>query len=136
MKTPTQSVSDTGVTADRCNSAPTSSNYSDKILLATEAKFWNRRYATQDFIWTVDANQYLVAEATGLKPGIALDLAAGEGRNAVWLAEQGWKVNAFDFCEPALEKGKRLAAMREVSSKVHFREADLRNFELGKHLYD
>lgn len=136
MKMPFQSATDADGNADEKSSCLVSSNYSDNILLATEAKFWNRRYATQDFIWTVDANQYLIAEAAELLPGIALDLAAGEGRNAVWLAKLGWKVRAFDFSEPALEKGKRLAALREVTSQVHFRNADLRDFELGVHLYD
>jgi hypothetical protein len=49
---------------------------------------WNRRYAISEFLWTVDANRFLVAEAAGLPPGRAQDPATGEGRNAVWLAEQ------------------------------------------------
>ena len=50
-----------------------------------------------------------------LTPGTAIDLAAGEGRNAVWLAEQGWDATAVDFSAVGLEKASRLAADRGVS---------------------
>ena len=75
---------------------------------------WNKRYATEEFVWTVDANRFLMAEVENLAPGSALDLAAGEGRNAVWLAEQGWAVRAVDLSDVAIEKGKQLAATRLV----------------------
>lgn len=89
---------------------------------------WNRRYAVSDFLWTVDANCLLVAEAASLPPGRALDLATGEGRNAVWLAEQGWDVCAVDFSEVGLDKGQRLAAARGVAGRVSFEAADLRSY--------
>lgn len=89
---------------------------------------WNRRYAVSEFLWTVDANRFLVAEATSLPPGLALDLATGEGRNAVWLAEQGWDVCAVDFAEVGLEKGQQLADLRGVGGRVSFEAADLRNY--------
>jgi SAM-dependent methyltransferase len=50
----------------------------------------------------------------GLEPGRALDLACGEGRNAVWLAEQGWRTTGVDFSDVALAKAERLAASRGV----------------------
>lgn len=89
---------------------------------------WNRRYAVSEFLWTVDANRFLVAEAASLLPGRALDLATGEGRNAVWLAEQGWDVCAVDFAEVGLQKGQRLAAVRGVAGRVSFEAADLRSY--------
>ncbi len=108
---------------------PASSAGTGTTLRTLEREDWNQRYAAPDFIWTVDANRLLVAEAASLAPGSALDLAAGEGRNAVWLAEQGWAVNAVDFSDVALEKGKRLAAARKVSDKIAFRGADLRSYQ-------
>jgi SAM-dependent methyltransferase len=62
----------------------------------------------------VEPNRFLVQEARDLPPGRALDVAAGEGRSAIWLAERGWRVLAVDFSRVALERGARLAAEREV----------------------
>jgi SAM-dependent methyltransferase len=101
-----------------------------------EREDWNRRYAAKEFIWTVNANRFLVAEAATLLPGRALDLAAGEGRNAVWLAERGWAVRAIDFSDVAIEKGKRLAAARQVADKVDFQIVDLRGYEPEVHQFD
>lgn len=75
---------------------------------------WNRRYETSELVWTAEPNQLLVAEVAGLPPGRALDLGAGEGRNAVWLAQQGWKVTAVDFSDVALAKARDLASSRGV----------------------
>ena len=101
-----------------------------------EREDWNRRYAAKEFIWTVNANRFLVAEAANLLPGRALDLAAGEGRNAVWLAERGWAVRAIDFSDVAIEKGKRLAAARQVADKVDFQIIDLRGYQPEVHHFD
>ena len=67
---------------------------------------WNRRYSGSELLWTAQPNRFLVAEATGLPPGRALDLACGEGRNAVWLAAQGWRVTGVDFSEMAISKAR------------------------------
>ncbi len=95
---------------------------------ASERAMWNTRYGEKDFVWTVTANRFLVAEAANLKPGRALDLAAGEARNAVWLAEQGWTALAVDFSDVGLEKGRQLAAARKVEDRVAFEVADLRDY--------
>ncbi len=97
---------------------------------------WNRRYSEKDFVWTVDPNRFLTAEVQPLSPGSALDLAAGEGRNAVWLAEQGWTVRAVDFSSVGIEKGRRLAAARNVADKIDFVVADLRDYELETGSFD
>jgi SAM-dependent methyltransferase len=62
-----------------------------------DKSIWDRRYADHEFVWTVQPNQFLVQEVQGLRPGHALDLACGEGRNAVWLAERGWRVTGVDL---------------------------------------
>lgn len=78
---------------------------------------WDRRYADRDFVWSVQPNQFVVQEVEGLPPGRALDLACGEGRNAVWLAERGWRVTGVDFSVVGLEKARRLATARGVEGE-------------------
>jgi len=84
---------------------------------------WDRRYDTPELIWSGEPNRFLRAEAEGLAPGRALDLACGEGRNAVWLAARGWDVTGVDFSGRALEKARRLAAGQGVALRLI--EADL-----------
>jgi SAM-dependent methyltransferase len=76
---------------------------------------WNARYAAkEELVWTAEPNRCFAGEVGGLEPGRALDVACGEGRNAVWLAERGWQVTAVDFSDVALGKGARLAETRGV----------------------
>ena len=75
---------------------------------------WDERYASTDLVWSATPNQFLPPEVEGLTPGRALDLACGEGRNAIWLAEQGWQVTGVDFSAVGIEKASRLAAERGV----------------------
>lgn len=75
---------------------------------------WNRRYETAEYIWQADPNQFVAEHLGDLEPGEAIDLAAGEGRNAIWLAERGWKVTAVDFSDVGLAKASRLAGDRGV----------------------
>ena len=88
---------------------------------------WNRRYAGSELLWTAQPNRFLVSEAADLRPGRALDLACGEGRNAVWLAEQGWQVTGVDFSEVGLAKARRLGAARGV--EVEWVAADLLGYQ-------
>ena len=78
---------------------------------------WNERYSGSELLWTATPNRFLVAEASGLEPGRALDLACGEGRNAVWLVERGWQVTGVDFSDVAIEKARELAAARGVEGE-------------------
>ena len=50
-----------------------------------DSQEWDRRYAGTELVWTAEPNRFVVAELQDLAPGRALDVAAGEGRNAVWL---------------------------------------------------
>ena len=70
---------------------------------------WNERYEATDLVWTAEPNQTFADEVGALEPGTALDLAAGEGRNAIWLAKQGWTATAVDFSDVALDKARQLA---------------------------
>jgi SAM-dependent methyltransferase len=79
-----------------------------------EREQWDERYRADELIWKVEPNRFLVEEVAGLVPGRALDLACGEGRNALWLAERGWQVTAVDFSAVGLEKARRLASERDL----------------------
>ncbi|HVA09654.1 MAG TPA: class I SAM-dependent methyltransferase [Acidimicrobiales bacterium] len=75
---------------------------------------WDERYRGDELVWTSTPNQFLVAGVAGLAPGRAVDLACGEGRNSIWLAEQGWVVTGVDFSPVGLAKARRFADLRGV----------------------
>lgn len=87
---------------------------------------WDRRYAEVENLWAVKPNRFLVAEAGELEPGRALDLACGEGQNAIWLASLGWEVTGVDFSEIAITKARARAEREGV--EVDFVCADLQDF--------
>jgi SAM-dependent methyltransferase len=80
-----------------------------------DATAWDHRYAGAELVWTAEPNRFVVAELADLPPGRALDLAAGEGRNAIWLAGRGWQVTALDFSAVAIDKGRLLAERAGVT---------------------
>lgn len=92
---------------------------------------WNERYREKELLWSASPNRFLVEVVGGLPPGSAYDLAGGEGRNAVWLAEHGWRVTVVDWSDVALEKARALAAQRGV--EVHFEAADLLDWTPREH---
>lgn len=89
-----------------------------------DAAAWNRRYAESELVWSAGPNAFVEAERAPLPPGEAIDLAAGEGRNALWLAELGWQVTAVDFAEAGLAKGRAIAAERDLEQAVAWVCAD------------
>jgi SAM-dependent methyltransferase len=85
---------------------------------------WEARFAAPDYIFGTAPNAFLKSQAHRLKTGQkALALADGEGRNGVWLAEQGLDVLALDFSPNALKKARALAAARGVELRLEL--ADL-----------
>lgn len=87
-----------------------------------ESRDWDRRWEEREEPRS-EPSRFLVACAEGMRPGRALDLACGAGRNAVWLAERGWRVTAVDFSEVGLAKARVRAAERGV--EVEWVRADL-----------
>ncbi len=73
---------------------------------------WDERYSGRELVWSEEPNRWVEELAAGLPPGRALDVAAGEGRNAVWLADRGWRVTATDFSPVAVERTRTVAADR------------------------
>lgn len=94
-----------------------------------DATAWDRRYAEAQLVWSAEPNRFVAAELAGLPPGRALDLAAGEGRNAIWLARRGWQVTAVDFSAVAVDKGRELA--RQAGATVDWVVADVLTYEPG-----
>jgi SAM-dependent methyltransferase len=95
---------------------------------------WNARYAQKELLWTAAPNRRFAEEVAGLAPGRALDLACGEGRNAVWLAEHGWRVTGVDFSDVALSKAADLAASCGVA--VDWVLADVLEYEPDAGAFD
>jgi SAM-dependent methyltransferase len=74
-----------------------------------DAARWDERYATTDRLWSAEPNRTVAAVVGPMPPGRALDLGAGEGRHAAWLAERGWKVTAVDFSTVGIARGREMA---------------------------
>ena len=91
-----------------------------------QKNIWSQRYesAGEDYLFGTEPNRFLARRANLLQNGAtALSIADGEGRNSVWLAEQGWRVTAVEIAPVAIEKARRLAAGRGV--EVNFLLADM-----------
>ena len=99
-----------------------------------DSEGWDRRYADTELVWSAEPNRFVAAETADLPPGRALDLACGEGRNAVWLAERGWDVTGVDFSQAGLDKAARLAEQRGV--RAHWVRADLREYAAPPQAFD
>jgi Tellurite resistance protein TehB len=66
-----------------------------------DAAGWDARYSKRELVWGSQPNRFVAAELTGLGPGRALDVACGEGRNAIWLASRGWNATGSTSPPPA-----------------------------------
>ncbi|MBA3524034.1 MAG: methyltransferase domain-containing protein [Geodermatophilaceae bacterium] len=107
-------------------------------MSAFDADFWEERYRSQPAGWSGRPNPQLVAEAVDLTPGAALDVGSGEGADALWLAERGWRVTAVDFATTALQRGAGHAAAlgAEVAARLTWVHADLTTWGPGAGLFD
>ena len=76
---------------------------------------WDTRFAVPEYVFGTEPNDFLLSQRHRLQPGTrALALADGEGRNGVWLAQQGLEVLSVDASRVGLEKARKLAASRGV----------------------
>ena len=102
----------------------------DPEELVTQA-FWDARYGSTTQVWSGNPNQRLVEQVTGLTPGTALEVACGEGADAIWLAQQGWQVTATDVSPVVLERAARQAATLgpEIAERIAWKQADAATWE-------
>lgn len=102
---------------------------------ADAAQTWNRRYDSPEFLFGTAPNEWLREQAHLLPPrGRVLCVADGEGRNSVWLARQGFQVDAFDVADRAVDKARAFAQREGVS--VDFAVADCDGFAWPEAAYD
>jgi 2-polyprenyl-3-methyl-5-hydroxy-6-metoxy-1,4-benzoquinol methylase len=96
---------------------------------------WDERYGGVDLAYGSEPNRWLVAQATRIRPGgRVLSIGEGEGRNAVWLASQGFSVEAVDASRVGLEKARRIASARGL--KIQTVVEDLERYRPELASYD
>jgi SAM-dependent methyltransferase len=93
-----------------------------------DATDWDERYRNQELVWGAAPNRWLEQEVRGRRAGTALDVACGEGRNAVWLAGQSWRVAAVDFSAVAVAKGRALEERELEKPSIAWVVADATEF--------
>ncbi|WP_278259803.1 Bax inhibitor-1/YccA family protein [Nocardioides convexus] len=110
----------------------------DTLREALTAGFWDERYAGSDRVWSGRPNQRLTEQVADLAPGTALDVACGEGGDAIWLAKQGWKVTAVDVSQVALARVADHAEDEGVSERLRlgFYDALEDPRPAGRHTFD
>ncbi len=99
-----------------------------------EADRWNRFYGNAKSNYNREPNAFLVQVAGTLKPGVALDYAMGDGRNALYLARLGWTVHGFDMSEVAVAAAKRRTA--ELGLKIDAVVSTDAGYDFGKERFD
>jgi 2-polyprenyl-3-methyl-5-hydroxy-6-metoxy-1,4-benzoquinol methylase len=103
-------------------------------IAKTRRQVWDERHTARDPIESHQPDPTLADVAGGLTPGRALDLASGDGRNAIWLAAHGWDVTAVDFSAVGLERARASAEAAGVT--IRWVNADLLEWRPGPRSFD
>lgn len=108
----------------------------DEIAFTQE--YWDDRYASSEKIWSGQPNPRLVEYASGLVPGAALDVGSGEGADALWLAERGWRVTAVDISQVALDRAAAVAHRHglDLAQRVTWQREDILSWDPGVAEFD
>lgn len=99
-----------------------------------EVKRWNRILTSETPAFNTRPNEFLIEMAKNRKPGTALDVGMGQGRNAIWLAQQGWDVKGFDPAEKAVELARKNADKLGVRLNTEIKGAE--DFDFGERRWD
>lgn len=105
----------------------------DQLPPDKSREFWNKIYAEEDRV-TSYPNRFLVESVEGVKPGQALDIGMGQGRNTLYLARRGWDVTGVDIADKGIEIARKVAARRNL--KFNGVASDFTVFEVGKQRWD
>lgn len=101
-------------------------------LSSSAEEYWEGFYQDRDEVWSGRPNPLLVREIASVTPGTALDLGCGEGADAIWLAQRGWRVTAVDVSATALRRAAALAAEAGLVDGIVWARHDLsRSFPEG-----
>lgn len=95
---------------------------------------WNKVYSDPQFPYKTDRNDFLAESVKGRTPGAALDIGTGLGRNALYLASQGWRVTGVDISDDAIRTA--IAAAEKADLTVTFLREDFDRFDLGQGQWD
>ena len=95
-----------------------------------EADRWDQVYAGEPHLYTTEPNALLVEVAQGMKPGCALDIGVGQGRNAAWLAARGWEVTGVDV------SGEGVRQAQTSGAGVRVLQAAAEEFDMGMEQWD
>ena len=102
--------------------------------MKSDQKRWNTRFGKKEFALGKEPNPFLKKYIHLLPRGKALDIATGEGRNAVFLAQNGFEVDAVDISEKGLRKARKLARLKGVEIDTFL--VDLDQYQIEKDRYD
>ena len=102
--------------------------------MKSDQKRWDERFRGKGFAFGKEPNPFLKKHIHLLQKGKTLDIASGEGRNAIFLAQHGFEVDAVDISWVGLKKAQKLAG--EIGVKIHTSFADLNTYQIEKEKYD
>ena len=103
-----------------------------------DAKAWDEKYSEKELVWGSEPNQFVRAQCESLPVGRAVDLACGEGRNALWLARLGWHATGLDYSPVAIERAQALTEHESetTAARLTWQVADVRVEPLEPGSYD
>lgn len=103
-----------------------------------DEELWDERYRSRPALWSGEPNRHLVGEVAGLSPGLALDVGCGEGADAIWLAQRGWRVDGVDVSGVALQRAAEHEdrAGAEVAGRISWLHENLTAWDPGRGRYD
>jgi len=101
-----------------------------------EPPTWDEAYSGDEARWSGKPNAQLVAEASDLEPGTALDVGCGEGGDVIWLAQRGWRVTGADFSANGLARAAEHAEAAGVADRTDWWQVDARTFDADGRMFD
>ncbi|MDQ0574322.1 class I SAM-dependent methyltransferase [Agromyces albus] len=101
-----------------------------------EPPSWEERYSGEQKVWSGNRNPQLLAEASALTPGTALDVGCGEGGDVIWLAQRGWRVTGADFSANGLARAAQHADEVGVADRIDWWQVDARTFAADGRSFD